>query len=52
VATIADLLPFAALSEALRIAFGTVAPDPAPFAALAAWSVAAIGLVSRTFRWD
>jgi ABC-2 type transport system permease protein len=52
VATIADLLPFAALSEALRIAFGTAVAEPAPFAVLAAWSIAAIGLVSRRFRWD
>lgn len=51
-ASIADLLPFAALSEGLRIALGTAALDPAPFAVLGAWTALATGLVSRTFRWD
>jgi ABC-2 type transport system permease protein len=52
IASIADLLPFAALSQALRIAFGTAVLEPAPFAVLATWSVVSIGVVGRTFRWD
>jgi ABC-2 type transport system permease protein len=51
-ATIADLLPFAALSAALRIALGTGAPDLAPFVVLAAWAALATILASRLFRWD
>lgn len=51
-ATIADLLPFAALSAALRMALGTAAIDLAPFAVLAAWAALATILASRAFRWD
>ncbi len=54
-ATVADVLPFAALAEALRIGFGTAAETgsgTAPFLILAAWAVGATGLAARTFRWD
>lgn len=54
-AAIADVLPFAALAETLRIAFGTADPatiGPAPFVVLAAWAAGATVLAARTFRWD
>lgn len=52
VAPIADLLPFAALAEALRGAFGTAAVEPVPLVILAAWASLSTFLASRTFRWD
>lgn len=49
---VADLLPAAALSEALRMALGANPVDVRPFAILAAWAVGATALAARTFRWD
>ncbi|MEX2184923.1 MAG: ABC transporter permease [Chloroflexota bacterium] len=51
-ASVADLLPAAALSSALRIAFGGAGDVVAPVAVLAAWAAASTALVSRAFRWD
>jgi len=52
VATIAGALPAAALSDALRIALGGTGDPTRSLAILAAWTIAAIGLTARTFRWD
>lgn len=52
VGAVADLLPAAALSEALRMALGTSPTDLRPLAILAAWAVGATALAARTFRWD
>jgi ABC-2 type transport system permease protein len=52
-ATVASLLPGAALAEALRIALGNAAANPlAPLAILAAWAVALPVAAARTFRWE
>lgn len=51
-ATLADLLPFAALAQTLRIGFGTAVAELASFGVLAAWAVVATVLAGRTFRWD
>jgi ABC-2 type transport system permease protein len=51
-ATLADLLPFAALAETLRIGFGTADLAPAPFVVLAVWAAGATIVAARTFRWD
>jgi ABC-2 type transport system permease protein len=51
-ATIADLLPFAALSGALRIALGTAPAEIGPFLVLTAWGAFATIVASRRFRWD
>jgi ABC-2 type transport system permease protein len=52
VTAVADVLPAAALSGALRIAFGGVGEIGPPLAVLAVWSVAAVALTVRTFRWE
>ncbi len=52
IATVAGLLPAAALSDALRVALSGTGDAALPLAVLAAWAVAAIGLTARTFRWD
>ncbi|CAN5499953.1 hypothetical protein BH20CHL7_BH20CHL7_00890 [soil metagenome] len=51
-ASVADLLPAAALSSALRVAFGDAGDVIAPVAVLAAWGIGAIALAVRMFRWD
>ena len=52
-AALADLLPAAALAEALRIGLGSAAGDAVrPLLLLAVWAVAAVGLTVRTFRWE
>jgi ABC-2 type transport system permease protein len=52
-ATIAGLLPAAALADSFRIALGAVSGDPiGPLAILAAWGLAGAGLAVRTFRWE
>lgn len=51
-AAIARVLPAAALSDALRSAFGTDGDATAPLAILAGWAAAAIALTARTFRWE
>jgi ABC-2 type transport system permease protein len=51
-AVVADLLPFAALSGALRIALGTAPAEIEPFVVLAAWATLATILAAARFRWD
>jgi ABC-2 type transport system permease protein len=51
-AVVADLLPFAALSGALRMALGTAPAEIAPFVVLVAWGTIASIVASRRFRWD
>jgi ABC-2 type transport system permease protein len=51
-ATIADVLPAAALSEALRGGFGGAGDLARPFVVLLAWGVGAGFATVRTFRWD
>ena len=51
-AVIADVLPAAALGDALRVALGTVPASTGPFAVLVIWAVAVSALAARTFRWD
>jgi ABC-2 type transport system permease protein len=51
-ATIADLLPAAALSELLRVAFGSGGDAARPTLVLALWAVVAVAVTVRTFRWD
>ena len=51
-ATVADLLPAAALSELLRVGFGLGGDALGAAVALAAWGLAALALASRWFRWD
>jgi ABC-2 type transport system permease protein len=53
VASLARLLPAAALAQALRAGFGS--PEAAAFpslAILAVWGAACLVLASRTFRWE
>jgi ABC-2 type transport system permease protein len=51
--TVAELLPAAALSEALGAALTSPASMPArPWLVLAAWAVAAPLLAARVFRWE
>jgi ABC-2 type transport system permease protein len=52
VATFAQLLPAAALSDALRISLGAAGDASTPLLILAAWAVAAVALATRTFRWE
>jgi ABC-2 type transport system permease protein len=52
VAVVADLLPAAALSGALRVALGGAGVIGPPLAVLAVWSVMAVALTVRTFRWE
>ncbi len=52
-ADIARVLPAAALSDALRIGFGSTSGDArAPLATLAVWGVLLTALAARTFRWE
>jgi ABC-2 type transport system permease protein len=52
-ATVAEILPAAALTDALRIALGTDLADPAgPLLLLAAWAAAFTALAAWRFRWD
>lgn len=52
-ATIAGVLPAAALSDAFRAALGSASDDVVrSFAILAAWAVGAVALTARTFRWE
>ena len=52
-ATIAALLPGAALAETLRNSLGAGQADPfVPLAILAAWAVALPLAAARTFRWE
>ena len=49
---IAPWLPFAALSEALRVALGSGGDGAAPLAVLAGWGLGSIVVAARTFRWE
>lgn len=51
-ASLAAILPAAALSDTLRIALGTMEPTPGPWLVLAIWSIGAVLLAARSFRWD
>ena len=51
-ATIAGLLPAAALSDLFRAALGGATAVAAPLLILAGWGIAATGLAVRTFRWE
>jgi ABC-2 type transport system permease protein len=50
--TVADLLPAAALSSALRIGLGAAGDLGPPLAILGAWGLATVALTVRTFRWE
>lgn len=52
VAVVADVLPAAALSGALRVALGAAGEIGPSLAVLAVWSVVAVALTVRTFRWE
>jgi ABC-2 type transport system permease protein len=52
IATLAQLLPAAALSDALRISLGAGGDPTTPLLILAAWAVAAVAFAIRTFRWE
>jgi ABC-2 type transport system permease protein len=51
-ATVAAILPAAALSDALRAALGTGGDALGPLAILLVWGAAAAALAARTFRWE
>jgi ABC-2 type transport system permease protein len=51
-AALAPWLPFAALSDGLRVAMGAGGDLGRPLLVLTAWAAAATGLVARTFRWE
>jgi ABC-2 type transport system permease protein len=52
-ASLAGLLPAAALAQALRAGFGSPEAAPLPsLAILAAWGAGCLLLASRTFRWE
>lgn len=52
VATLARLLPAAALTEALGDALGGAADGAAPLATLALWAGGSVIVAIRAFRWD
>lgn len=52
VAGVASWFPGAALADGLRIAFGAAGDPLPPLAILSVWSVAAVALAARTFRWE
>jgi ABC-2 type transport system permease protein len=51
-AAIAAALPAAALTDALRVGFGSGGDALVPLAILAAWGAVAALLTARTFRWE
>jgi ABC-2 type transport system permease protein len=51
-ATIAAVLPAAALSEAFRITLGSGGDVTGPLALLAVWGTGAVIAATRTFRWE
>ncbi len=51
-ATVAGVLPAAALADAFRVALGSGADAGPPLAVLAAWGGGAVALAVRTFRWE
>jgi len=51
-AAVAEALPAAALTDALRVGFGSGGDALVPLEILAAWAVVASLLTARTFRWE
>lgn len=51
-ATVAAVLPAAALADAFRVGLGSGGDVLGPFVVLAVWSLAAVVLAARTFRWE
>jgi len=51
-AAVAEALPAAALTDALRVGFGSGGDALVPLGILAAWAVVASLLTARTFRWE
>jgi ABC-2 type transport system permease protein len=52
-ATLAGILPAAALADAFRVALGSGDGEAIrPLLTLAAWGIGAVVLASRTFRWE
>jgi ABC-2 type transport system permease protein len=51
-ATLAGLLPAAALSDAFRAALGSGGEVVRPLAILMAWGAGSVALAARTFRWE
>jgi ABC-2 type transport system permease protein len=51
-ATVAAALPAAALSEAIRVGFGTTGDAGGPLLLLVGWAVAGVGLAAATFSWE
>jgi len=51
-ASLAAILPAAALSDTLRMALGSMEPSPGPWLVLAIWAAGAVLLTARSFRWD
>lgn len=51
-ASVAGLLPAAALSDAVRVALGQDLDPGRPVAILALWGAASVALAARTFRWE
>ena len=51
-AAFAHALPAAALTDALRVGFGSGGDAVIPLLVLAAWAAASAILTARTFRWE
>jgi ABC-2 type transport system permease protein len=51
-AVVADVLPFAALTELLRVGLGGAGDAARAVVVLGAWGVAAVAATIATFRWD
>jgi ABC-2 type transport system permease protein len=51
-AAVAEALPAAALTNALRVGFGSGGDALLPLGILGAWAVGAGLLTARTFRWE
>jgi ABC-2 type transport system permease protein len=51
-ATVADLLPVAALTELLRVALGGPGDALRSVAVLVVWGGVFVGAAARSFRWD
>lgn len=51
-ATVADLLPFASLTESLRAALGGAGDPWRPLTILTAWGLGTVFIAARRFGWD